>query len=71
MHGGQEFKNQHYILLAEFDIDSGSRLITKYYPTVPLMASENVLAELMLPDGAHLRDEDWSVFLLHPLMCDF
>jgi hypothetical protein len=26
---------------------------------------DSVLAELMLPDGAHLRTEDWTVFFLN------
>ena len=25
----------------------------------------SMLAELMLPDGAHLREEDWTVFFLN------
>jgi hypothetical protein len=57
----------HYVLLADFDIDTGSQL-SHAYPSAPLMASEHTLAELMLPDGAHLRQEDWTVFLLHPLL---
>ena len=24
-----------------------------------------MLAELMLPDGAHTRDQDWTIFFLH------
>jgi len=25
----------------------------------------SMLAELMLPDGAHTRDQDWTIFFLH------
>ncbi|RKP15044.1 docking domain of Afi1 for Arf3 in vesicle trafficking-domain-containing protein [Piptocephalis cylindrospora] len=51
------------ILLAEFDIDKGASL-TYQYPK-PTGTDEHVLAELMLPDGAHLREEDWTVFFLN------
>lgn len=27
--------------------------------------SPSMLAELMLPDGAHTRDQDWTIFFLH------
>lgn len=30
-------------------------------------ACNSTLAELMLPDGAHARSEDWTVFLLKDL----
>ncbi|KAI8461707.1 docking domain of Afi1 for Arf3 in vesicle trafficking-domain-containing protein [Phakopsora pachyrhizi] len=52
-----------YILLAEFDIDTGSGL-RHQYPS-PTGTTEHVLAELMLPDGAHDRNEDWTVFFLN------
>ncbi|KAI8816280.1 docking domain of Afi1 for Arf3 in vesicle trafficking-domain-containing protein [Fimicolochytrium jonesii] len=51
------------ILVAEFDIDRGSSL-THQYP-IDTGVDPHVLAELMLPDGAHLRDEDWTMFLLN------
>ncbi|WVR06325.1 hypothetical protein IAU60_003356 [Kwoniella sp. DSM 27419] len=52
----------HFCLLAEFDIDAGATLAYQYpYPTG---TDEHRLAELMLPDGAHLRPEDWTVFYL-------
>ncbi|EIW66750.1 hypothetical protein TREMEDRAFT_45583 [Tremella mesenterica DSM 1558] len=52
----------HFCLLAEFDIDAGATLTHQYpYPTG---TDEHRLAELMLPDGAHLRAEDWTVFYL-------
>ncbi|PRP84707.1 methionyl-tRNA synthetase [Planoprotostelium fungivorum] len=51
-----------YILVAEFDIDKGST-ITFQYPEATGEDTQ-LLAELMLPDGVHKRDEDWTVFLL-------
>ncbi|RKP35528.1 docking domain of Afi1 for Arf3 in vesicle trafficking-domain-containing protein [Dimargaris cristalligena] len=52
-----------YILLAEFDIDKGASL-THQYPR-PVPTDEHLLAELMLPDGAHLRENDWTIFFLN------
>ncbi|CAG8625896.1 6909_t:CDS:10, partial [Ambispora leptoticha] len=52
-----------HILLAEFDIDRGASL-THQYPLIT-GTDEHLLAELMLPDGAHLRPEDWTVFFLN------
>ncbi|KAF9433696.1 hypothetical protein BGZ76_009100 [Entomortierella beljakovae] len=51
------------ILLAEFDIDQGS-VLTHQYPT-KITSDNHVLAELMLPDGAHLRPADWTIFFLN------
>ncbi|XP_004349898.1 hypothetical protein CAOG_01378 [Capsaspora owczarzaki ATCC 30864] len=53
----------HHILVSEFDIDKGSGLAHQY-PT-PTGASESLLAELMLPDGVHNREEDWTIFFLN------
>ncbi|KAG7553659.1 hypothetical protein FFLO_02944 [Filobasidium floriforme] len=52
-----------FVLLAEFDIDQGATL-THQYP-FPTGTDEHTLAELMLPDGAHLRPEDWTIFYLN------
>lgn len=49
-----------HIALAEFDIDAGS-VVRVQYPS-PIGLKESLLAELMLPEGAHLRDSDWTVF---------
>ncbi|RHZ56867.1 hypothetical protein Glove_396g3 [Diversispora epigaea] len=57
-----------HILLAEFDIDKGSSL-THQYPFAT-GTDEHLLAELMLPDGAHLRTEDWTVFFLNQTIPD-
>ncbi|KAF9101080.1 hypothetical protein BGX29_006015 [Mortierella sp. GBA35] len=51
------------ILLAEFDIDQGS-VLTHQYPS-NITSDNHVLAELMLPDGAHLRPADWTIFFLN------
>lgn len=34
------------------------------YPA-PIGGDENMLAELMLPDQAHMRTQDWTMFFLH------
>ncbi|KAJ1924270.1 hypothetical protein IWQ60_005309 [Tieghemiomyces parasiticus] len=52
-----------YILLAEFDVDKGASL-THQHPR-PVPTDEHYLAELMLPDGAHLRENDWTIFFLN------
>ncbi|GAA5874615.1 hypothetical protein JCM3774_004662 [Rhodotorula dairenensis] len=51
-----------YVLLAEFDIDEGSTLKHQY--PAPTGTDEHLLAEHMLPDGAHDRPEDWTIFYL-------
>ncbi|KAI9496916.1 docking domain of Afi1 for Arf3 in vesicle trafficking-domain-containing protein [Zychaea mexicana] len=62
--------NQHvrYVLLAEFDIDKGASL--KYQYPNETGTDEHVLSELMLPDGAHLRAEDWTIFCLNQTIPD-
>ena len=52
-----------YVLLGEFDIDEGS-ILKHQYPQ-ETGADEHLLAELMLPDGAHSRSEDWTIFYLN------
>ena len=56
-----------YVLLAEFDIDRGSTLRASYPAAIRGLppSLEGRLAELMLPDGAHLRSTDETCFLLH------
>lgn len=39
------------------------------YP-VAITGDENMLAELMLPDQAHARNQDWTIFFLHKDMSD-
>ncbi|KAI8884579.1 spindle pole body interacting protein [Backusella circina FSU 941] len=57
-----------YILLAEFDIDKGASL--KYQYPNDTGTDEHILSELMLPDGAHLRAEDWTIFCLNQMIPD-
>jgi len=52
-----------YILVASFDIDRGS-IMEHQYPG-PISGDETMLAELMLPDQAHVRSQDWTIFFLH------
>lgn len=52
-----------YILVASFDIDRGS-VMEHQYPG-PISGDENMLAELMLPDQVHMRNQDWTIFFLH------
>ena len=52
-----------YILVASFDIDRGS-VMEHQYPS-PVGGDEHMLAELMLPDQAHVRSQDWTIFFLH------
>ncbi|KAJ2704518.1 hypothetical protein H4R19_005225 [Coemansia spiralis] len=59
----QQQRNVEYILLAEFDIDRGA-ILKHQYPR-PTGADDSHLAELMLPDGAHARESDWTVFFLN------
>ncbi|KAI7889577.1 docking domain of Afi1 for Arf3 in vesicle trafficking-domain-containing protein [Mucor mucedo] len=61
-------KHVQYILLAEFDIDKGASL--KYQYPNETGTDEHILSELMLPDGAHLRAEDWTIFCLNQLTPD-
>ena len=52
-----------YILVATFDIDRGS-IMEHQYPGA-ISGDEGMLAELMLPDQAHVRNQDWTIFFLH------
>lgn len=49
--------------MASFDIDRGP-VMEHQYP-VAITGDENMLAELMLPDQAHARNQDWTMFFLH------
>ena len=55
-----------YVLLAEFDILKGS-VVRLQYPR-PTGVKEQLLAECMLPEGAHLRESDWTVFFINDRM---
>ncbi|KAG5437074.1 hypothetical protein PCANB_001195 [Pneumocystis canis] len=52
-----------YILVAEFDIDQGPTISQQYPHSIG--SDTKLLAELMLPDQAHMRSKDWTIFFLH------
>ena len=56
-------RHVEYILVASFDIDKGPTMEHQYPGAIS--GDENMLAELMLPDQAHVRSEDWTIFFLH------
>ena len=60
---GSTVNHVEYILVAEFDIDRGP--IMEYQYPVAITGNENMLAELMLPDQTHARNQDWTIFFLH------
>jgi hypothetical protein len=60
---GEAENHVEYILVASFDIDKGP-MMEHQYP-VAITGDENMLAELMLPDQAHVRNQDWTIFFLH------
>ena len=51
------------VLAAEFDIGIGSSLSFQYPPDI-ITHDPAHLAELMLPEGAHLHAQDYTVFVL-------
>ena len=56
-------RHVEYILVASFDIDQGPTMEHQYPGAIS--GDENMLAELMLPDQAHVRNQDWTIFFLH------
>ncbi|KEY65809.1 hypothetical protein S7711_07191 [Stachybotrys chartarum IBT 7711] len=60
---GSNENHVEYILVASFNIDQGS-IMEHQYP-VAITGDENMLAELMLPDRVHTRNQDWTMFFLH------
>lgn len=60
---GEVENHVEYILVASFDIDKGP-IMEHQYP-VAITGDEAMLAELMLPDQAHVRNQDWTIFFLH------
>ena len=60
---GETENHVEYILVASFDIDRGP-IMEHQYP-VAITGDEHMLAELMLPDQAHVRNQDWTMFFLH------
>ncbi|KAI9812119.1 MAG: hypothetical protein M1826_002949 [Phylliscum demangeonii] len=59
--GGQ--RHVEYVLVASFHVDRGP--IMEYQYPGAITGDEHMLAELMLPDQAHVRKQDWTVFFLH------
>ena len=53
-----------YIILAEFDIDTGST-VRHQYPEAVSGYKSDWFAEYMLPEGAHNRESDWTYILLN------
>ena len=53
-----------HILLAEFDIDTGST-VRHQYPQPVEGYKNDWFAELMLPEGAHNRERDWTYIFLN------
>lgn len=60
---GEVDNHVEYILVASFDIDKGPTMEHQY--PVAITGDEHMLAELMLPDQAHVRNQDWTIFFLH------
>ena len=58
----KEDKFVDYVLMAEFDIDKGS-ICRVQYPSE--CGDGALLAEYMLPEGAHNHFQDWTVFMLN------
>lgn len=56
-------RHVEYVLTADFDIDAGPSM-TFQYP-VPIQGDHYLMAELMLPDGSHTRQQDWTIFFLY------
>ena len=56
-------RHVEYILVASFHIDHGA-IMEHQYPGA-ISGDENMLAALMLPDQAHVRNQDWTIFFLH------
>jgi hypothetical protein len=60
---GSAENHVEYLLVASFDIDKGP--VMEHQFPASITGDENMLAELMLPDQAHARNQDWTIFFLH------
>lgn len=60
---GSTENHVEYILVASFDIDRGP--VMEHQFPMAITGDEHMLAELMLPDQAHMRNQDWTIFFLH------
>lgn len=55
-----------FIILLEFDIDKGNTISSTYPNNYNWdQFKEKNIADLCLPDGAHIHSEDWTYILLH------
>ena len=61
---GSHQKICNYIVLSEFDINTGSTVRHQYPLPIP-QVKEDWLADSMLPEGAHNRDEDVTYIFLN------
>lgn len=61
-------KHVDYVLVATFHKTKGS-IMEHQYPA-PISPDDNMFAELMLPEQAHSRTDDWTVFYLHKEAAD-
>ncbi len=52
------------VLLSEFDIDKGSTL-RWCVPEGAVTEDPSNIASLMLPEGAHHRERDWTMFIVN------
>lgn len=59
--------NIDYIITAEFHVDKGPCLVYQYPEKLPGLRNLEFLAELMIPDQIHKRDEDFTLFMLYRL----
>jgi len=63
VHGANVPPLLSFVLLAEFDVKSGSTLRHVLPSKIPGV-EDDWFAEHMLPDGAHMREQDFTVFFL-------
>jgi hypothetical protein len=52
-----------HVVWAEFDIGSGAT-VRSWYPSKVEGEDDSHLASMMLPEGSHHRDKDWTLFML-------
>lgn len=64
VHGNDHGRLVDYILLAEFDIDTGSTVRHIFPKPIPNY-SNDYFADYMLPEGAHNRDSDHTFIFLN------
>ncbi|KAJ6247108.1 arf3-interacting protein [Anaeramoeba flamelloides] len=58
----KRIRNVHYILFGDFDAYSGNTVRCQY--PRPFGTSSETLQELMIPDGLHNLEEDFTIFIL-------